>query len=283
MTRLRFILGKFLGNITARPLAALGSVLSLFLLFLLFDLVWIASYSINGFYNKIISEIEIEVFLDNTVPDSTMTIIGEIIGDLEGIDSIEYISRDNARSKLNDLMGVDLLEGFENNPLPRSIIIIFEPNYLNSQNLDALNQALKRMAGVSDIFYPSNWLARAEYTKLVISEILILLGIVISIAVLLNIIQIIVLSARTRTEEIVQLQLMGAGSGFLATPYIIEGIFYALAASVIGWILIYYAIDLYTFRNIEIILPSLEERSYFCMATFLIGMIGGYLGIRREL
>ena len=198
MSKFGYILRKFFGNILGRPMAALGSILSLFLLFLLFNLVWITSLTVNNYYNKVISDIDIEVFLDDAIPDSTITIIKDAIGSLDGIDSINFISRDEARNKLNDMMGVDLLEGFESNPLPRSMIISFEPNYLNSDNLNMLNRDLQRMAGVTDIYYPSHWLVKAEYTKLIVSEILILLGIVIAVAVILNTIQFIVLSARTR-------------------------------------------------------------------------------------
>ncbi len=283
MSKFGYILRKFFGNIMGRPMAALGSILSLFLLFLLFNLVWITSLTVNNYYDKVISDIDIEVFLEDSIPDSIIIIIRETIGSLDGIESIDYISRDQASLKLKDIMGVDLLEGFENNPLPRSLIIAFEPNYLNSDNLNSLDRDLQRMAGVTDIYYPSRWLVKAEYTKLIVSDILILLGMVIAVAVILNTIQFIVLSARTRTEELVQLQLLGAAPGFLALPYIFEGIFYTLAASFAGWIIILYGVDLFSFRNVEIILPPSIEQFYFCLAGSLIGLIGGYLGIKREL
>ncbi|MCP4705509.1 MAG: hypothetical protein GY865_12985 [candidate division Zixibacteria bacterium] len=283
MSKLGYIFRKFFGNIISRPMAGLGSILSLFLLFLLFNLVWITSLTTNNYYDKIISEIDIEIFLDDSIPDSTISIIRETIGSLDGIESIEYITRDQASRKLKDMMGVDLLEGFEDNPLPRSMIISFEPNYLNSDNLNMLNSDFHRMAGVTDIYYPNSWLMKAEYTKLIVSDILVLLGIVIAVAVILNIIQFIVLSARTRSEELIQLQLLGAAPGFLALPYILEGIFYALAGSIAGWIVISYGVDLFSFRNIDILLPPTVEQFYFCLAGSLIGLIGGYLGIRREL
>ena len=283
MSKFGYIIRKFIGNVIIRPWAAMGSILSLFLLFLLFNLVWITSLTVNNYYDKVISDIDIEVFLEDSIPDSTITIIKEAIGSLDGIESIDYISREQASGKLKDMMGVDLLEGFESNPLPRSLIISFEPNYLNSKSLDVLKSDLQRMAGVTDIYYPSRWLVKAEYTKLIVSEILIVLGIVIAVAVMLNTIHFIVLSARTRTEELVQLQFLGAGPGFLSLPYVLEGVFYTLAAALAGWVIILYAVDLLSFRNIEIILPLSIEQFYFCLIGSGLGFLGGYLGIRREL
>jgi len=105
----------------------------------------------------------------------------------------------------------------------------------------------------------------------------------VAVAAILYLIHVVMLSARTRMEELVQLQLLGAGPVFLALPYIMEGIFYALVASVGGWLLINYGINFVSFRDIQIILPRPVEIVYFCLAASGIGMIGGYLGIRREL
>ena len=80
-----------------------------------------------------------------------------------------------------------------------------------------------------------------------------------------------------------QHSLLGAGKVFLSIPYIFEGIFYALVAAVFGWILLIYASGYLTFKNVEIIFPTHLEIIYFCIVSCIIGMIGGYTGIRRSL
>ncbi len=283
MTRFSFILRKFFGNIYHRPLAVLGSILSLFLLFLLFDLAWISSLSAYEYYDTRISEIEIEVFLTDDVADSTVPAITDAIMKIDGVEKIEYVSRENARDRLNNIMGVDLLEGMDENPLPRSLVISFEPNYLNTANLSHLRADLNRMKGVDEIMFPSHWLEKAELTKQLIGDFLILLGALILVAAVLNSIHAIILSARTRMEELLQLQLLGAGPVFLAIPFILEGIFYAMVASVAGWIVMYYGLELFTFRDIEIVVPPMAQIIYFCLVAGAVGMISGYIGIRRSI
>jgi cell division transport system permease protein len=283
MTRLLYIIRKFFLNLANRPLAALGSFLSLLLLFLLFDLIWITSLSVNRFYEGLISRIDIEVFLDNSVPDSTVNVIRDAIAGLDGIESIEYVGRDKARDKLHNLMGVDLLEGLDDNPLPRSLIIAFMPNYLNSRNLNLLNDDLHRLEGVTDIFYPSQWLEKAEFTRGLVSDILVILGCVIAVTVILYMVHNIILSVRTRTEELRQLKLLGAGPVFLVCPYLMEAVAYAVAASAAGWIAIYYGLDLLSFKNIEVILPHKNDIVSFCLIASGAGLLGAYIGIRREL
>jgi len=261
----------------------LGSILSLFLLLLLFDLAWVSSLSAFKYYDERISEIEIEVFLTDDVADSTMPDIMDAFARIDGVEKVEYISRQNARDRLNNIMGVDLLEGMDENPLPRSVVISFEPNYLNTANLSRLRADLNRMKGVDEIMFPSHWLEKAELTKQMIGDFLVLLGALILVAVVLNSIHAIILSARTRMEELLQMQLLGAGPVFLAIPFILEGIFYALVASISGWIIMYYGMELFTFRDIEIITPPTAQIIYFCLVAGAVGMISGYIGIRRSL
>lgn len=283
MTRFSFILREFFGNLWHRPLAVLGSILSLFLLLLLFDLAWVSSLSAFKYYDERISEIEIEVFLTDDVADSTMPDIMDAFARIDGVEKVEYISRQNARDRLNNIMGVDLLEGMDENPLPRSVVISFEPNYLNTANLSRLRADLNRMKGVDEIMFPSHWLEKAELTKQMIGDFLVLLGALILAAVVLNSIHAIILSARTRMEELLQMQLLGAGPVFLAIPFILEGIFYALVASISGWVIMYYGMELFTFRDIEIIAPPTAQIIYFCLVVGAVGMISGYIGIRRSL
>ena len=283
MTRLIYIIKKFTRNIWDRPFAAIGSFLSLFLLFLMFIFAWIASLSAVRYYDNKISQIEIEIFLTEDVADSTIPAVLQAIQVLDGVDTALFISRESASKTLTELMGVDLLEGLDDNPLPRSIILSFKPDYLNMENLAQLRGNLARMKGVDEIHFPSHWLEKAEHSKQMISDFLYLLGALILLAMVLNSIHSVILSARTRIEELTQLQLLGAGPVFLAVPFVLEGIFYALTASATGWLIMHYGAGNITFRDIEIVIPTPEKMTYFCLITGAVGMVSGYIGIRRSI
>lgn len=283
MTRFGYIMKTFFGGLWNRPLAALGSFLSLFLLFLLFDLAWVASLSAVHYYDRKISKIEIELFLTSEVADSNLPDITEAIERIDGVAGIKYISRETARDRLNSIMGVDLLEGIDENPLPRSFLISFKPDYLNLETLSRFQNDLSRMKGIDEIMLPSQWLEKADLTRRLIDDVLLLLGTLILVAVVLNSIHSVILSARTRLEELIQMQLLGAGPVFLVIPFIMEGIFYALCASAAGWVLMHYGLEMVTFRELDIVMPHLREIIYFCLTAGVVGMVSGYIGIRRSL
>ncbi len=283
MSPLGYIIKRFFGNLWEHPLASLGSFLSLFLLYLLFDLAWVSSLTATKYYDQKISELEIEVFLNDEVADSVVPVVMEAVASMDGVGEMELVSREAARSYLGNLMGVDLLEGLDINPLPRSLVISFTPVYLTSARLDALADDLRRIKGVDEILFPGNWLEKAEYFKKLIRDFLLLLGALILIAVVLNSVHSVILSARTRLEELVQLQLLGAGPVFLTIPFILEGVFYSLTAAAVAWLVTQNAARILTLGEVAVIFPGVTEIVYFCLAAAIIGLLGGYMGVRRSL
>lgn len=283
MSKLFYLIGKSVANILTRPLSAVTSLLSMMLLFLLFDLVWISSLSADKYFGQLISNISMEIFLEDSLPDSTVSVVLNVVGGLEGVEKSEYISKEDAREKLHALIGTDLLEGLGENPLPRSINLTFGETYLNSGFLSQFEGNLKRLQGISDIYYAKRWLEKVEFIRSLTTKLVVFTGIVISLAVILNLLHSIRLSAKTREEELMQLRLLGARRSFLSVPYVLEGIFYALLASVAGWLIILYTGSRLTFTNFEVLYPSRLEIVYFCLTVAVVGMVGGYIGIRRSL
>jgi cell division transport system permease protein len=276
-------LGKALRHMIRRPMASIGSILSMLLLLLLFDLVWVAALSTGEYYRRVISNIDIEVFLQESLPDSSVSPIREAILQMDGVGEVTHISRDNARLRLYDLMGTDLLEGFEENPLPRSLIINFKENYLNGDRLETFRAELMRLSGVSEIYYAKNWLEKGEYGITMAGRVAAILGLMIFTAVLLNLIHATRLSVRVHEIELRQLNLMGAGRWFLSVPYLIEGMINIMIAAIAGWLILYYGSQNLTFQDVSLIFPTFEELVYFFLAVIFLGFVGGLIGSRRSL
>jgi cell division transport system permease protein len=283
MSRIFFLLGKSLGDIGRRPIAAFGALLSLLLLFLLFDIVWISSLSSRKYYDNLVSGIDIEVFIDDSLPDSSFMATQMAISKFEGVERVDLITKDDARTLLVDIMGVDLLNGLEGNPLPRSLVVTFRENFLNNRALGNYRKRMMEFEGVSQIFYAQHLLEKAENARMIISNIVIYLGGAILLAAVLNLVNSIRLSARAREFEITQLRLMGASRFFLLFPFILEGFLFSFLASMSGWILLQYGTDYFAFKGIEIMFPSIPEIVFFCLAASVTGIIGGYIGSRKIL
>lgn len=283
MRRLFYLIGKFLVHLYKRPLPAIASLLSMLLLFLMFDSVWISSLSVDKYYDQVLAEVDMEIFLDDNLPDSMLTPITDALKDLDGIESYEFISKEDARARLHTLMGMDLLEGLDENPLPKSILITFDKKYIAGQYLNDTEVNLSKYQGVSEIFYPRFWLEKAESNRLLISRSVFIIGAVIILTAVLNLLYSVRLSVKTYEEELLQHRLIGAGKTFLSIPFIFEGIFYSLIAAVVGWLIIFYIVNNFTISNFEVLLPTQPDIIRSCAVALAIGTIGGYVGVRRSI
>lgn len=281
MSKFWYPIRIFATNIVNRPLAAFSAIMSLLFLFLLLELTWITLLTVDGYYRQLMRTVEMEVFFDESPSDSTITVIRKNVLDDPDVSNIDYISKESARQRLQDLMGSDLLEGIDENPLPRSLIVTFKSEAVTSGNLQNFADRLSEDDGIMEIHYPGHWLAETEKTLALLFWTAIILGVVIFVTSALNVVHGIRLTVRVRQEELRQLKYLGAGTAIVAQPFVLEGFFYTLFAAVISW-----AIALYLQANIQIggimiMRPQTNEIIISCLIAVLMGMTGGYIGVKR--
>ena len=284
MIRIQHILKEFFRNVYRNPGTTLSGFLSMALLLLLFDLFWIAAGTSNQFYSDLISDLQMEVFVAEAAADSSLDFTGERISSVTGVSSIEYVSKETAREQLMALVGVDLLVGYDTiNPLPRSYLISFDNDFLTIDNLSEAETKILAIDGISHVYYSKNWLEKAEKTKGVIRNVGMILGAVILLAVLISSANNMRLMSRARAVGFYQMRLQGAGGLFLAFPFLIEGFVIGGLSAMAGWLVIFYGKSKIDFTQLEIIFPSFDEILVFCALASLLGLISGYLGIKKLL
>ncbi|HUV31805.1 MAG TPA: permease-like cell division protein FtsX [Acidobacteriota bacterium] len=284
MTRIARVLTELARNLRRYPGTALGSLLSLLLLFLLFDLFWIASVTSDRFYRDLLSEIRMEVFLDEGVADSSITGLSRSIMSLEEVSAADYVSKESARDELARLVGIDLLVGYDSaNPLPRSFVLTIEPMYLNTQDMATLETELARLTGSGEIQYSRHWLEKAETTRSLILRIGLALGALIILTTLISSANNIRLMARTKAVGFRQMLLLGAGRLFIAFPFVLEGFLLAGLSAAAGWALIFYGRGKVVFTQFELVFPAGDEVVIYCLIIALLGSLSGYLGVRKLL
>ena len=260
-----------------------SSFLSLMLLFLLFDLYWIGAGTSENFYTDLLSELRMEAFVSEDVPDSTVPLLEADISTIEGVLTTSYISRSQAREELERMIGIDFLVGYDTlNPLPRSFVLSFAAHYLNSPHIEGIASELEAIDGIDDVSFSRRWLAKAETTRTVIRNGGLVLGVLILLAALISSANNIRLMTRARAVGFQQMRLVGAGRLFLAAPFLIEGLLIGGLSAAVGWWLVFLAAGKISFTLFEIVYPSLEDIIVFCLGTALLGLLSGYLGIRRH-
>ncbi len=284
MCRVSHILKELGHNLYRNPATALGSLMSLTLLFLLFDLFWVAAGTSERFYTRLLADMQMEVFVAEETPESSLDALNRSLEAIEGVRAVAFISREMARERLTSMLGADLLVGYDTaNPLPSSYVLSFDPGYLNCADMTRVENEMAYIAGVDQVYYSKRWLAKAEQTRTIILNVGMALGVLILLTALTSSANNIRLMIQTRAVGLRRMRILGAGRLFLATPFLLEGLLVGGLSAGIGWAVIFYARQEVTFTQFELVAPSLQEVGIFCAATALLGLTSGYLGIRKML
>ncbi|MEA2031103.1 MAG: permease-like cell division protein FtsX [candidate division Zixibacteria bacterium] len=284
MSRVNHILSELGHNLYRFPGTAIGALLSLALLFLLFDLYWIATATTEQLYTNLLSELRMEVFVAEGVIDADIPRLQSSIAQTENVTTIEYMSRDKARDVLHKMLGADLLVGYDSaNPLPRSFILEFEPDAINSEDMAFVSEALSNMTDVAEVSYSHQWLKNTEETRTIIRRLGLVLGVFILLTAIISSVNNIRLITRTRAVGFQQKRMLGAGRLFLAFPFLIEGMLISGLSAAAGWLAIKYGSNQISLTQIEIVYPATKDIVIFCAAAMVLGIISSYLGIRKLL
>ena len=218
-------------------------------------------------------------FTDSLMPDMEFR-----VAQVEGVQAIERITKEQAREELSRLVGTDLLAGYDaTNPLPRSFILSFEPEYLSTSVMQRIEEEVAGIQGVAEVFYGHRWLQKAESARAVILRTGMLLGLLILLTALISSTNNIRWMTRARAAGFQQMRLLGAGNLFVAFPFLVEGFLMGGISAAAGWALIYFGRQRIAFSQFEIIVPTTNEIVIFCVATALLGVISGYFGVRKLL
>ena len=224
------------------------------------------------------------VYLSESVTDSSAALLSSNLTEIDGINAVRLVSKEMARRELATLVGTDLLVGYDNvNPLPRSYVLGFEPSYLTVSKMEEIETKIIGMPDIEKVDYSRQWLQKAEFARSIVLKIGLALGGLIILTTLITFGNSIRLMTRARAVGFTQMRLLGAGRMFLAMPFLLEGFLMGFVSAALGWGSIIYFYNRIAFRQLEIIMPTLEEIVLFCLAMGALGTLSGFVGIRKML
>ena len=164
--------------------------------------------------------------------------LGEKIRKIEGVSTIEYVSKEKALDQMKEKFGdkKDLLEGYEgeNNIFTASYVVTLtdlnQSKTVQDQILtfDQVKKITSKDETVTTLINLANGI------KIVTGVILMLL-IVISIFIIANTIK---LTVHARRKEISIMKYVGATNGFIRWPFIVEGMIIGIFASIISIVIV---------------------------------------------
>jgi cell division transport system permease protein len=244
-------------------------------------------------------KINISIYFNPGIAEDEILNIKNRLETYKEIKSVDYVSSDQALQEFlslgnNDPAIQQALDEIGENPLLASLVI--KAN--QSDQYDAINQAIEKSdfrEEISRINYEKNKVVIERLNKIVSfsKEIGLILGaifIMIAVLITFNAIRITIYSHK---QEFEIERLVGASNLYIRMPFIFEGIFYGVSASIVSVILLLITAKLIssfvqrTISNDK--LMSLYLSNFwsifgilFLMGVFL-GVISSFIAIRRYL
>lgn len=259
--------------------ASVGTVaVSLFVLGVFLILV----LNMNRLAATLESQVQISVYLQDDLKQADREDLQQDIAHMQGIDSIRYVSRDEAKARLADRLGDQkyLLDALgDKNPLPDS----FELTVVHPDMVETAAKAIEHMNGVESAKYGQDVVEHLfDITRLMrifgVALMVLLAGA--TIFIISNTIR---LTVFARRKEIAIMKYVGATDWFIRWPFLMEGVVLGFIGGIFAAIALrsFYAAmaaKIYNTLAFFPLMPQYPFMNYVTVTIILSGMIVGAIG-----
>ncbi|MEX5286284.1 permease-like cell division protein FtsX [Selenomonas sputigena] len=259
--------------------ASIGTVaVSLFILGMFLIIVM----NMNRMASMLESQVQINVYLSDKLKGSEIDDIEDDLNKMQGIESVKYVSREEAIVRLRERLGDQkyLLDALDDkNPLPNS----FEVTVKQPTMVETAAKAIERFDGVESAKYGQDVVEHLfDMTRLIrafgFTLMLLLAG-----ATLFIISNTIRLTVFARRKEIAIMKYVGATDWFIRWPFLLEGVVLGFFGGVFASVAlrsIYGMITAKVYSTLAFLplIPQYPFVNFISVVMLLSGMVIGALG-----
>jgi len=260
---------------------AIITIVTIALSLLLLSFVFYSWQTLDTLMNSERSNVDVEIFLEEDLTKKQREMLFSKILQFEGIKEGRYINKDMAKQRFIDEFGAELIELTDSNPLPESVLIVFEPQHLTAEIFEEFMIYAQNLDGVWDVSGQSAILTALDnYQDKVYILSLVVFGILLFVLVVF-ISNTIKLSVYARRRVIETMYLVGATKFFIKMPFLIEGIVLGFCGSAIA-ITVLWVFKIWLIPELLFLIAIQTTLNFdFHIALLLTGMIIGFLGSFR--
>ncbi len=218
--------------------AYLSSVISISLVLLLVGVASMLLVNAKAVSDYFKENMQVSVLMKQTVSDEAAL---EFREDLEGeryIKNTVFISKEQGQRELAAQLGDDFLDVFETSPIPVSIDITLNADYVSSDSLEVVRHELSKSSLVDEVVYQRS-LVDALNANL--SKISLVLGVFIALLLFISFVLInntVRLNVFARRFTIHTMKLVGATRSFIRSPFLVQSAFQGIFAAFIAIIVL---------------------------------------------
>lgn len=182
---------------------------------------------------------QISLFLKPDISDETGRRISERLENHAKIAQVKLISKEAGLKEFQTYSGFgEALQALDFNPLPVVISIKPKDSLTKPEDVERLLAELKSLAETDLVQLDTQWMRKLHHMLSFVERSIVVLGILLSFAVLFIVANTIRLELQNRQEEIAVTKLMGATNRFIRRPFLYTGFWYGFLGGLIAWFLV---------------------------------------------
>jgi cell division transport system permease protein len=230
----------------------------------------------SDFQHELKNNISINIFLKENLSSEVSNTIEKEIKQKNFINSVKYVSKEEAAENFIKETGEDFRRILDYNPLPASFSVTLNEKYIESDSLNKIIPVLSKLDGVDEVVFQQeyiktmlNYLTTFKKYLFVITTILFMISVYIVYST-------VKLVTGMKMEEIETIKLVGAKVSAIKIPIIFNGILIGFIASLIS-IVIFLLYIAYIDRYINLLKIFHLRNEYYFIGVLLLGPFIGFI------
>ena len=217
-------------NVWTNGLVSITSIFTVMASLIVLALFLIVTLNVNNLVKQVRDQYEIVVYLKSDIDQTKISQVGDELDKLEGIESFELVTKDQAFTNMKEEMFSDkpeLVDNFLDNS--------YNVRLSDLGNANAVEEKIAAIDGVDRVRSSKDVEDKLLHISRIVNMVsfwMYLLLTVVSISIITNTIRIAVFARR---KEINIMKFIGATNWFIRWPFIIEGMIIGLIASAISF------------------------------------------------
>lgn len=224
-----------------------SSVISISLVLFLVGMAGVLIVNARSVSNYFKENITVTAVLSVEADDADASALADELERAGYIKDVKIITKEEGVEEMKEILGEDFMDVFEVNPVPASLDLQISADYISTDSLSVIEEALYAYPAVDDVVYQQSLVellnANLERIGLIIG-VFVLLLLFISVVLINNTVR---LNVYARRFTIHTMRLVGATKGFITRPFVGQAFFQGLISGAVADVFILGA--LYLIRN----------------------------------
>ena len=224
-----------------------SSVISISLVLFLVGMAGVLIVNARSVSNYFKENITVTAVLSVEADDADASALADELERAGYIKDVKLITKAEGVEEMKEILGEDFMDVFEVNPVPASLELQISADYISTDSLSVIEEALYAYPAVDDVVYQQSLVellnANLERIGLIIG-VFVLLLLFISVVLINNTVR---LNVYAKRFTIHTMRLVGATKGFITRPFVGQAFFQGLISGAVADVFILGA--LYLIRN----------------------------------